>query len=460
MALKVLFIDAINPLRELERRYPSLSLGYLVSALRSEFGQDTFEFRIVYNHVAKELADFHPDVVGIRCVSQNYNWARKYAQMAKRQGLPVLMGGVHISAMPTSLSDDMDVAVIGEGEETIVELMRLFIARGRFDVDHLSDIRGIAYWRDGQLAFTEARALIPQLDDIPFPARDLLKIDKHTYMFTSRGCPYHCSFCFSTRFWRKKVRFASAQYVVNEIKEIISNYDVEFISFYDDLFIANRRRLEQIVSLLEEENIVGRVKFSCNCRANLVREEVVRLMKRMGMVSVGMGLESGSDRVLRYLKGENISVADNEKAVALLNRYGIAANASFVIGSPTETRGEILETLGFIKKSNDLSYVDTYVLTPLPGTPVWKYAESRGLVSDDMDWDMLSIDFATNYRNAIILSETLTRDELYQLYRLFQRQRLIIAARKMWRHPYAQDLPKFVFNTLWDKVRSWVSSEV
>lgn len=458
MALKVLFVDAINPLSELERRYPSLSLGYLVSALRSGFGRDTLQFKIVYDHVAEELTGFHPDVVGIRCVSQNYNRARKYAQMAKRQGLPVLIGGPHISAVPTSLSRDMDVAVIGEGEATIVELVRLFIAEGKLDTDHMSDIQGIAYWHDGQLTFTEAQPLIPRLDDILFPARDLLKIDKHTYMFTSRGCPYRCSFCFSTRFWRK-VRFASAQYVVNEIKEIISNYNVNFISFYDDLFIANQRRLEQIVRLLEEENIVGRVKFSCNCRANLVRDEVVRLMKRMGMVSVGMGLESGSDRVLRYLKGENISVADSEKAVALLNRYGIVANASFVIGSPTETREEILETLDFIK-SNDLSFVDTYLLTPLPGTLVWEYAKSRGLVSDDMDWDKLNIDFATNCQNAIILSETLTRDELQQLYRLFQRQRLIIAARKMWRHPYAQDLPKFVFNTLWGKVRSWVSGEV
>ncbi len=458
MALKVLFIDAIHPLLELERRYPSLSLGYLVSALRSEFGQDTFQFKIVYDHVAKELADFRPDVVGIRCVSQNYNWARKYAQIAKQQGLPVLIGGAHISAVPTSLSHDMDVAVIGEGEATIVELMRLFIAERKFEPEHLSHIQGIAYWRDGQLAFTEARALIPQLDDIPFPARDLLKIDKHTYMFTSRGCPYRCSFCFSTQFWHK-VRFASAQYVVNEIKEIISNHNVTFISFYDDLFTAHRRRLEQIVSLLEEENIVGRVKFSCNCRANLVREDTVRLMKRMGIVSVGMGLESASDRILKYLKGEDISVADNEKAVALLNRYGIAANASFVIGSPMETREEILETLDFIK-SNELSFADTYLLTPLPGTPVWKYAESRDLVSDDMDWDKLNIDFATNHQEAIILSETLTRDELYQLYRLFQRQRLIIAAKRMWRHPYAQDLPKFVLNTLWDKVRSWVGSEV
>jgi anaerobic magnesium-protoporphyrin IX monomethyl ester cyclase len=458
MPLRFLLIDAIDPLAELERRYPSLGLGYLASALRSRFGRDAFHFKIVYEHVARELTEFRPDIVGIRCVSQNYGRARAYAQMAKRRGLPVLIGGVHISAVPTSLSRDMDVAVIGEGEETIVELLGAFIATGRLDTNRLGDIQGLAYWHDGQVNITQARAPILHLDDIPFPARDLLSIDMHTYMFTSRGCPYRCIFCFSTRYW-PKVRFASAEYVVNEIKEIISSYHVSLISFYDDLFIADRQRLEQIASLLEAGNIVGKVRFSCNCRANLLGEDTVRLLKRMGIVSVSMGLESGSDRILKSLKGEQISVADNERAVALLNKYGIAANASFVIGSPMETREEILQTLDFIK-SNDLSYVDVYMLTPLPGTPIWEYAESRGLVSDSMDWEKLNINFGRNPQNAIVLSETLTRDDLLQLYRLFQRQRLIIGAKRTWRHPYVQDLPKFALNVLRDRLRRCAGREV
>jgi radical SAM superfamily enzyme YgiQ (UPF0313 family) len=173
----------------------------------------------------------------------------------------------------------------------------------------------------------------------------------------------------------------------------------------------------------------------------------------MGVVSVGMGLESGNQRVLSWLKGSGISVEQNRNAVRLLRKHGIMANASFVIGAPDETEAEMMDTLGFIK-SERVSLFDTYVLTPFPGTPVWEMARSRGLVSEDeqMDWSQLNVNFGVNPQRAIILSETLSRRELIRVYNRFRNYRLWHNGRNIWRHPMLTDLPRYLAGHLREKL--------
>ena len=212
------------------------------------------------------------------------------------------------------------------------------------------------------------------------------------------------------------------------------------------------------MALLNKSNLLGQVRFAANARANLLTDEVVSLLKEMNVVSVGMGLESGSQRILHYLKGTSISIEDNYNAVKMLKKYKIAANASFVIGSPDETKEEILETLRFIKKSG-LDLVDTYVLTPFPGTPIWTYAKEKGLVSDDMDWDKLNVMFATNSEKAIILSQTLSRKQLSSLFTKFRRLSLFLAAKNVLGHPFLTDVPKILINKIVEKLnRLWIKN--
>lgn len=438
MAIKVMLINAINPYAEIEYRYPPLGLGYLVSSLRRYFGVDTFEFKVVNNLTETEGSAFRPEIVGITSVTQNYSIAREYANRFKKKGIPVLIGGIHISMLPSSITPDMDVGVMGEGERTITDIFELFMNQGALATEELKKIKGIVY-RDpeGHLHITEERDPIIPLDQIPFPARDLFPVERHSYLFSSRGCPYRCVFCASSRFWGK-VRFFSAEYVLQEIIELVERYRVKLISFYDDLMMADVERLKKLVRLLQKENFLGRVKFSLNARANLLTEEVVRLLKDMNVVSIGMGLESGNERILHYLKGKNISVEDNRAAIRLLKKYQIAANASFVIGSPDETKEEILDTFRFIKTSG-LNFVDTYVLTPFPGTPVWEMAEKNGAVRDDMEWDRLNVNYGEN-RSPVILSNTLEKSEIDRLFAKFQRQRLYIAAKNVWSHPFFWDI--------------------
>jgi radical SAM superfamily enzyme YgiQ (UPF0313 family) len=443
--MRVLFINTIDTSSEVETRYPNLGVGYLASALRDRFGKSFFEFKAIDSGIKTAIPEFKPDLVCLTSVTQNYHVVKACAAEAKSHNLPVIIGGIHISMLPGTLSSDMDVGCIGEGEKTIVDLLSLFISKGRFLKDDLAQIKGIVYHDAQGIVTTPKREQISDLDQVPFPARDLLKIDRHSYMFTSRGCPYNCIFCSSTRFW-DKLRFFSAEYVVREIEELLEGYNVKIISFFDDLFIGNIPRLRKIVEILEGKDFLRRVKFTCSARANLINEEVAALLKRMRVFSVGMGLESGSNETLKYLKGNNISVEDNKRAVALLSKYKIAANASFVIGSPRETREEIVKTYLFVK-NNPLRLFDTYVLTPFPGTGVWEYAKGKGLVSDDMDWKKLNINFGVNSKDAVILSEVLSREEIVKIFRKFQILRFFKNARNVWFTPQIFDLPKIIFKT-------------
>lgn len=433
MKRKIMFINAIDITKEIETILPPLGLGYLVSSLRKEFGYDYIKFKIVDRDIEEEINKFKPDIIGITSVTQNYNKAIEYAKIAKRYDLPVIMGGVHISALPSTLTNDMDVGVIGEGEETIIDLFNLFEEKGYLDKNELEKIDGICFRRKDKLIVTKKRNPIQPLDSIPMPDRDLFTIKKSTYMFTSRGCCYRCTFCASSRFWGK-VRFFSAEYVVNEIKHLIKKYNVEYIEFWDDLFIIDKNRLRQMLELLKKEDILGKVSFSCNVRSNLVDDEMVQLLRQINVTSVGMGLESGSPNTLEYLKGRNISIKDHINAVETLRRYGMGIHASFIIGSPKESREDILQTFRFIKE-NRLNSFDIYVLTPFPGTPVWDYAKTRNLVCEDMNWDILNVNFGENHDNAIILSEMLSKEEIYELFLMFIDEKRKIMIKRALRSP-------------------------
>ena len=442
---RILMVHAINPFVEAQRRYPPLGLGYLMAVLERELGQDV-EILLIDWGIEEAILDFRPDLVCISSVSQNFNLAKKYATIAKEAGLPVIIGGFHITELPENLPPEADVGVLGEGEYTLLELVRLFRSEGALRPRGLAAIKGIIYWEDGEQVTTPPREVIglktKTLDELPMPDRRMMRIRPHTNMLTSRGCPYNCTFCASTRFW-PSIRYFSPEYILEEVRYLIKNYGVQYITFHDDLFIANVKRLEAFHDLVLKERLPKRgFRFSCASSATRITDDMARMLKEMNFVSVSMGLESGNQEVLRRLKGPAFKVEINEQAVRTLHGRGIHPHASFIIGETHETLEQMEDTYAFIKR-NPLSLVNIYVLTPLPGTQVWYEALERGLVSPDMNWDRLNIEYELDWKNAILLSEEVSREELHRMYQRLKRLRLIKYARAAAHHPFRMDLFAF-----------------
>lgn len=415
--MKLLLVNAIDCNRYTETVYPSLGLAYLSSSLKKQF--PGIEIKIIDRDIENVIRTYHPTAVGVSSVSQNFGRAIEIAKLCKIINIPVFVGGVHITLLPESLPKEFDFGVYGEGEETIVEVVDFLSSGGNSGSSDMEKIKGLILHTVDGIKLTESRPLIEDLDSIPLPDRDLLNIPmgQTTYLFTSRGCPYKCTFCASTKFW-DNMRWFSAEYVVNEIEEVIKNYNPWAISFYDDLFIGNLKRLEQIVEMICEKGIHKKVNFSFSCRANLAKDKLFEVLKPLRIQMVCMGLESGCQRTLSYLKGSGITVEQNMKAVELFSKANINVQGTFVIGSPEEEEEEILQTLKFIKKSK-LTNFEVYILSPFPGTPIWETAKQMGLVSNNMEWSKLAVDSDTPIEKRIILSK-LPKERLLELYNLFQ----------------------------------------
>lgn len=415
--MKLLLVNAIDHSRNIETVFPSLGLAYLSSSLKNHF--PNIQIKIIDRDIENVIKSYCPDFVGVSSVSQNFGRATEIGDLCKILKIPVFVGGVHITLLPESLPKAFDFGVYGEGEETIVDIMNYLHSGGISGSSEMEKINGLLLHTDDGIKLTEMRTPIENLDVIPFPDRNLLNIPigQTTYMFTSRGCPYKCAFCASTRVW-DNIRWFSAEYVVDEIEEVIEKHKPWAISFYDDLFIANFKRLEKIVDLICTKGLHKKVKFSFACRSNLVNERLIEVLKPLNIHMVCMGLESGCQRILTYLKGGGITVEQNQRAVNLFSKAKINIQGTFIIGSPDETEEEIIQTLNFIKRSS-LTNFEVYLLTPLPGTPIWDEAKKMRLVANNMDWGKLAVE---NKEDKIILSQ-LPKKRLLELYKLFMHEK-------------------------------------
>lgn len=413
--MKILLIDA-NSLFTPDFDYIGLGLPSIAAYLREKI--HSLSIKIINKNIDEELASYLPDIIGISSVSASYKKAIEIAEICKRfnSNVPIIMGGHHITAMPNTLSQHMDIGVLGEGEQTIAEVCELFF-NDKLTSRMLSQVAGIVYWNENhEITYTSERGLIEDIDSLPFPARDLLTTyeQKEPLLYTSRGCGYRCVFCSPSRFW-KTVRYSSPEYVVNEIKHLRDAYGTEFIYFADDLLIHDKNRFKRIVELIEENNLNEEIHYKLPCRANLVDQELVTNMKRMNVTEVHFGLESMNEKTLKYLKGPNVTVHDNLNAIDILKNSNIKVIGNFVIGAPDETEEELRQTLDFVDK-NIIDDYRCYLLTPLPGTPLWDYALKKSLVKNnsDMDWSLCWAKDIT--QETIILSKHISRERLREIF--------------------------------------------
>uniref|UniRef100_A0A7C4WDV8 Radical SAM protein n=1 Tax=Geoglobus ahangari TaxID=113653 RepID=A0A7C4WDV8_9EURY len=383
-------ISLINPnadvevVRKLDISTPPLGLGYLASCLRErgfrvEIIDDLVE-RLSFDQILKRIKNSL--IVGITSTTPTFNAALRYAKKIKEAfpNIFVIMGGVHATFKPYDALKYADAVCIGEGEETIVEVTER-VESGK----SLEGIRGIIYKERDKIFVNSPRKFIENLDMIPFPAYDLMPLDKYTVfegrlehfpVMTSRGCPFGCRYCSSSLFMGRKFRARSPKNVVDEIEWLINDFGAKHIAFADDTFTLSKRRVLAICDEIKKRGL--EIDWSCSSRVDTINEEVLRKMKESGCSAIYFGVESASPAVLEYYK-KKIDLNKVEKAVKLAKKVGIVTICSFIIGAPFEKKEDMKKTLEFALKL-DPDYAQFSILTPYPGTEIYQEAKKKGLL--------------------------------------------------------------------------------
>ena len=342
----------------------------------------------IWAEIRAAITEFDPDVVGISSKTQNFPSARKVARIAKQHDPDtlVVLGGPHATLSTKSALDcpDMDVAVLGEGEMTLVELLK-----ARENGASLSEVAGLAYRQDGRTVFTPPRTNIADLDELPFPAEAAPRVLRDYssypakafgYVFSARGCPYSCTFCESKAIWTQTTRWRSPENVVRELK-LLMERGVRYVYFDDDTFGIHPRYIEELCSLIETE--CAGLQWGCEITVGVVKERSVEWMRRSRCVRVNIGIESGNNKILRSVKkGHTIEKA--YPAVDLCRRKGIEVGAFFMVGFPWETEETLGDTLTAIKKIN-ADNIMLSIFTPYPGSELFEVCKELGVVDDDFD---------------------------------------------------------------------------
>lgn len=371
-----------------------IGLAFLAGAAKHHFPGTHVQIEID----AEQVIASKPDIIGISAFTEAYSQAMEAARYLRRKlpGIPIWLGGPHINALPLTLGRDFDLGVVGEGEETFVELLRLYTEE-RLNPDYLKQVNGLVYWDGEERKMTPPRDVVQDLDLIIPPDRSVMKtfwiptqsvIKWPQPIYTSRGCPFKCVFCiFSLD--SQKVRYHSVERVVSEIEDILRHHpEQEHITIHDDLFALSKKRLAELTAGIRAAGLHKKVSFICMAKASIFNDEMAKLMRDMNVSIVTFGLESGVERILKYLKGERNKVEDNVRAIDVCARHGIRMGGYFIIGTPHETYQELQQAYWFIRHHfPPMAMAGIYRLTPFPGTKFWQEAVEMGVVSNDLeDW--------------------------------------------------------------------------
>ncbi len=345
----------------------------------------------IWQEVRKTIEKCDPDVVGISAKTQNFTSACIVAALAKqaKPSTTVILGGPHPSMVGRDvlLCPDIDLAVCGEGERTIVELL------GAIEADSdISQVAGVVYWRAGQIVQSPRRELIAELDSLGFPheaaRQSLLDYDRYPlgafqYVFASRGCPHDCFFCGSRNIWTRKVRFRTPANVVEELQQL-QKLGLRFVHFDDDMFGVTRKNLKQLCRAIAEN--CPQLRWSCEIHVKLVDNETITEMKRAGCFRVQLGIESGCDEILEEMR-KGFTIDQAQAACRIIKKHGLQLHAFFMVGFPQETEQSLARTSQAMK-TIAADRVLYSIFTPYPGTEAYDYCREKGLVGENIDLSM------------------------------------------------------------------------
>jgi len=408
----------------LQRIWHEYGAPEIISAVLKKYGHEADLF---IGRDAEALLDkIQPnDIIAFSTMSGEHHWALKVAGSikAKIKALTVF-GGPHPTYFPEIINHPaVDIACCGEGEFAMLDLANAYDKGADF-----IDIPNLLVKRGNKIKKNDVRPLIPDLDSLPFPDREIyykypfLKRSSLKTFMASRGCPFSCSFCFNDKLRDiysdkgKYVRFRSPQNIINEIEETDSKYGLNSIYFVDDLFALNQEWVEEFLTLYKKKI---KKPFVCSANVNTLNEDIIRLLKDSGCSTVSFGVETGNEELRCSLFNKPITNNQIAKIGLLLKKYRLKFMTFNMIGFPEETIENALDTISLNIKIG-VQYPRCSILTPYPGTRIAERFREKIKIDD----------IRSHHQQFRISFEVPNPKELYNLHCFFQTA--VIFPRSLW----------------------------
>lgn len=379
---------------------PPLGIAYMAGVLQ----ENNIDVEILdasaedmdFKDVEKELLKRKPDLVALTALTPTIGRALETAQVVK-ETLPdsiVVMGGYHptFNFIETLEDENVDIVIRGEGEYIMLNLVQALENQSS-----LHDVKGIVFEdkNSKEIVVNPEAPLIQDLDELPFPALNLLPMDKYrlldmdthmTTMITTRGCPMQCSFCSSAAMHGKKIRERSVENIVDEIEYLKTNYDIDTIAFMDDTFTLKKRKVMAICDEILKRNI--EIMWGCTSRVDTLDEKLLKKMKEAGCITIFIGVESADQQQLDNMC-KNTTIAKIENAFKIARKLKIRTIASVALGMPGDTKEIMNKTVNFVHKLKP-NYAIYSLATPYPGTRFYKEAFEKNLIKIK-DWSKYTL---------------------------------------------------------------------
>ncbi|MCI6994007.1 B12-binding domain-containing radical SAM protein [uncultured Methanobrevibacter sp.] len=377
---------------------PPLGIGYIAAVLRDNGIDvnilDASAEDMDFKEFSEEIKNRSPDIISISALTPTINKALETAKTAK-EVLPnsiIVMGGYHptFDFEETLKNDFVDIVIRGEGEYVLRDLVETIENNG-----DLREVRGIVFKEDDNIVLNPNADLIYDLDALPFPAFDLMPMDKYKLldmdthmatMITTRGCPMKCSFCSSAAMHGRKMRQRSVDNILAEIDFLREKYDINTIAFMDDTFTLKKSRLMEFCDKLKQKDY--EIMWGCTARVDTLDEEVLKNMKESGCITVFMGVESVDQNQLDSMD-KGITVPKIENAFKMSRKLGIRTIASVALGMPGDTKKIMNKTIKFVHKLKP-NYAIYSLSTPYPGTRFYKESFEKNLIKVK-DWSKYTL---------------------------------------------------------------------
>lgn len=335
---------------------------------------------------APDVQAFKPDIIALTAKTLGWPAVIEIAQMV-RKATPdafIVVGGPHLTlyAAESLTWECFDLAVVGDGEETFIDIVDAY-EEGK----SLKGIPGTVFRDDdGKITTAAPRELSKSIDTYPMPAWDLVDLNGYhcltllqpfATMVTTRGCPWHCGYC--SQVYSEKLRFRHPKLVVDEMEYLEKEHGVKEIVFFDETFTIGKKRMRKFSKLVQERGLS--VKFNIRARVDTVDREVLEYLKAAGLRSIHMGVEAGTDRLLKIMN-KQITREQTARAFRIAREVGIETRGYFMIGYYDATPEDVEETINFAA-SLGLDWASFSVATALPGTDLYTVAQERGYVNGD-----------------------------------------------------------------------------